>query len=62
MATKFEYKISQTINGKTRIKEGLIISESSSSATRDLSEKIRFNAESWGIVCKKYVANPENVT
>lgn len=53
MATKFEYKISQTINGKTRIKEGLIISESSSSATRDLSEKIRFNAESWGIVCKK---------
>lgn len=40
MNKKFEYKLSQTVNGKLRVKEGVILASDSSTAFLIISEKV----------------------
>ena len=57
----YEYKISQTIDGKLKIKDGVIVGTSSAAVTRELSEKIRDNATGWGIVYKKLTVKKKEI-
>lgn len=50
MGKRYEYKLIQTIDGRSKEKEGVTLAESNQQVMRDLAGKVRDNATAWSMV------------